>query len=128
MTVSVNGKKVQRTAGVLSEDQGRTTHDSEMKNVSGEPGEIELYMDGGSGVLFLWYVEILIKEAPPLPVLEGKPTDSMRAILAKIGADMGGKDLSSQAKTLEDNFIETAGDFAEMTAEQLTAINFPVGL
>ena len=63
ITVSINGQKVLKTAQVLSEDQGRTTHDSEMEEVTDEPGEIEVLFDGGQGVLFLWYFEILVKEA-----------------------------------------------------------------
>ena len=47
ITVSVNGQKVLKTAQVLSEDQGRTTHDSEMEDVTNEPGEIEVLFDGG---------------------------------------------------------------------------------
>ena len=63
ITVSINGEQVLKTAQVLSEDQGRTTHDTEMEDVTNEPGEVEIFFNGGQGVLFLWYLEILVKEA-----------------------------------------------------------------
>ena len=63
VTVSINGEKVLRAVQVLSEDQGRTKHDSEMEEVTDEPGEVDVFFDGGDGVLFLWYYEILVREA-----------------------------------------------------------------
>ena len=60
VTVSLNGDELLKSAQVVSEDQGRTKHDSEFDADEHKEGEIEIFFDGGAGVLFLWYVEILV--------------------------------------------------------------------
>ena len=60
ITVSIDGKPVLKKVQVLSEDQGRTTHDTEIEKVSNKPKEVEVLFNSGRGVLFLWYFEILV--------------------------------------------------------------------
>ena len=63
VTVSINGKKLRSKAEVPSEDKGRTTHETVIseKDVGADPGEVEIFFESGQGVLFLWYIEILVK-------------------------------------------------------------------
>ena len=60
VTVSINGDELLKSVQVPSEDQGRTTHESELDVDDAKDGEIEIFFDGGQGVLFLWYVEIMV--------------------------------------------------------------------
>ena len=43
------------------EDKGRTTHETEMTDLSGDNSSVTIKFDRGDGVLFLWYVEIIVK-------------------------------------------------------------------
>ena len=63
VTVGINGDEVLKSVQVVSEDQGRTKHDSEFDAEENKEGEIEIFFDGGQGVLFLWFVEILVTPA-----------------------------------------------------------------
>ena len=60
VTVSINGDELLKSVQVPSEDQGRTTHESKLDVDDAQDGEIEIFFDGGQGVLFLWYVEIMV--------------------------------------------------------------------
>ena len=60
VTVSINGDELLKSVQVPSEDQGRTTHESELDVDDAQDGEIEIFFDGGQGVLFLWFVEIMV--------------------------------------------------------------------
>ena len=63
ISVSINGNKLLSSAEVPSEDKGRTTHETVIseEDVGADPGEVELFFEDGDGVLFLWYIEILVK-------------------------------------------------------------------
>ncbi len=61
VTVKNNGDELLQGVQVPSEDQGRTVHESELDDP--ENGEVEIFFDGGAGVLFLWYVELIVKPA-----------------------------------------------------------------
>ena len=63
ISVSINGNKLRSSEEVPSEDKGRTTHESVIseEDVKADPGEVELFFEDGNGVLFLWYIEILVK-------------------------------------------------------------------
>ena len=62
-SVTINDEKVLKTVQVLGENHGRTTHDSEIEDATDEEGEVEVFFDGGNGVLFMNYFEILVKPA-----------------------------------------------------------------
>ena len=63
ITVTINGERKLKTAQVPGENHGRTTHDTEMTDVTDGEFEVEIFFDGGAGVLFLGYIEILVQEA-----------------------------------------------------------------
>ena len=60
INLSIDGEKVLKKAHVLCEGEGRTTHDTEIEEVSDQPMEVEVHFLQGFGVLFLWYFEILV--------------------------------------------------------------------
>ena len=60
ITVSIDGERVLKKVQVPSERHGRTTHDTEIEEVSDQPMEVEVHFISGDGVLFLWYFEILV--------------------------------------------------------------------
>ena len=62
VSLVINSSKKLDQAEVCGEDKGRTTHNSEMTNVTDKPGTVDLLFDDGEGMLFLWYFEILVLE------------------------------------------------------------------
>ena len=61
VSVTLNGEYVQKSVAVPSEDKGRTKHDSVVSDLQGKFHEVEIQFERGSGVLFLWYVELLVQ-------------------------------------------------------------------
>ena len=60
INVSINGERVLKKAKVPDGNKGRTVHDTEIKEVSDQPMEVEVHFLSGRGVLFLWFFEILV--------------------------------------------------------------------
>ena len=82
ISVKLNGQVAQKSVAVPGEDKGRTKHDSIVPFLPlDRPDDtIEILFEKGAGVLFLWYVEILLvrNEAPqgkllPAPSLDEEP-------------------------------------------------------